>query len=335
MKQRIFILSFILLILIFIDFSMGSVHIPFSDVFHFLTFDLDSQNEHYAILSQLRLPRVLSAISAGFCLSISSLLMQNYFRNPLAGPYVLGISSGASLGVAIFILAGNLFSNHISECFVHIGISGAAILGSLSFLFVIFLISLRLQNSVSVLIAGILLGTAANAIISFLQNISSGLQLQTFVYWNMGSLQNATSQASFAILMVAIISLVVLLNFSHWLDLWLTGDEQAVSSGVSRKQYSMLMFSITSLLVGLSTAFYGPVAFVGLISPHLARMIFQTQIHKHFLIFTTLIGIYVMLIADMILQLFAFANLPLNTVISLLSLPVLAYLFIKKKELWM
>ncbi len=335
MKHRIAILSFFLIGLILIDFSMGSTYIPFSDVFHFLIFKLDTQNEYYTILSQLRLPRVLSAIAASICLSISGLLMQNYFRNPLAGPYVLGISSGASLGVATFILSGNFLNNPLTEWFIHIGISGAAILGSMTFLLVIFFISLRLQNSVSVLIAGILLGTAANAIISFLQNISSGLQLQSFVYWNMGSLQNASSQTSFIILIVTIICLVVLLKFSSWLDLWLTGDEQAKSAGVSQKYYSLLTFSITSLLIGLSTAFYGPVAFVGLISPHVARMIFQTQIHKRFLIYTTLIGIFVMLIADIILQLFAFTNLPLNTVISLLSLPVLVYLFIKKKELWM
>jgi iron complex transport system permease protein len=105
MKQRTAILLLVLLCLIFIDFSMGSIRIPFSNVFHFLTFNMDSQNEHYAILSQLRLPRVLSAMAAGICLSISGLLMQNYFRNPLAGPYVLGISSGASLGVATFIIA--------------------------------------------------------------------------------------------------------------------------------------------------------------------------------------------------------------------------------------
>ncbi|MCX7862464.1 MAG: iron ABC transporter permease [Bacteroidales bacterium] len=335
MIRNFIILTVILLCLALLDFSLGSIYIPFHEIIKFLTFQMSSQHEFYEILNQLRLSRVLSAMASGICLSLSGLLMQNYFRNPLAGPYVLGITSGAGLAVAIFIMASNVLYPSISTWFVFAGVSGSAIFGSLSFMIIIFLVSLRLQHSTSVLIAGILLGTAANAIISFLQHITSGLQLQAFIYWNMGSLYNADSITSIVILIISFISIVILLRFSHWLDLWLTGDEQAINFGVSKTSFTLLIFTITSVLIGLATAFYGPIAFVGLISPHIARMIFQTQLHFRLIIFSSFTGIYLMLIADILMQLMAHTNMPLNTIISLLSLPILSYLFIKKKELWM
>lgn len=335
MKWRLIILLIATIILSLIDFSVGSIKITFKEIFDFFLGNLDSNGAIYTILYDIRLPRVVSAISAGFCLSLSGVLMQSYFRNPLAGPYVLGISSGAGLGVAIFIMSSNFIGYSFSEPVLKFGLSGFSFIGAISFMFIIYLASIRLQNTITVLIAGILLGTSANALITFLQNISSSLQIQSFVFWNMGNISNTNLSYSLSVLTIGFLIFMILLFKSHQLDLWLTGEEQAQSSGLSKRTFTWTIFFFTSILVGITTAFYGPIAFVGLISPHLARMIFKTQIHYKLLIYSAFMGIYIMLISDIIMQLLHFANMPLNTITSILSLPLLAYIFFKKKELWM
>ncbi len=334
MRVKIGILITGILLLAFFDFSLGSVTISWNDLFSFFTGKLSADDTSYNILQNIRLPRVLAAIASGFCLSLAGLMMQSYFRNPLAGPYVLGITSGAGLGVALFIMASHLIGLYLPETFQLIGISGFAFAGTLVFMLIIYLASLRLQHSVSVLIAGILMGTFANALITFLQNIANGFQLQSFVYWNMGSLSNANLSYSFITLVIALISFIILLSNARSFDLWIIGEEQSQSCGLSKKSFTWMVFVLTSVLAGVTTAFYGPIAFVGLISPHIARMIFKTQLHSKLIIYSATTGIYLMLVSDIILQWLYFAQLPLNTITSLLSLPILAYIFIRKKELW-
>ncbi len=335
MKLHLLILFIILILLTIINFSLGSINVSFKEIYYYLIGNHDYQSTTYIILNDIRLPRVLSAITSGFCLSIAGVLMQTYFKNPLAGPYVLGISSGAGLGVAIFIMVSNIFGIYLPQNFLKIGISGFSIIGAFAFMLIIFIASIRIQHTITILIVGILLGTVVNALITFLQNISSSVQIQSFVYWNMGNLSNTNTNYSLIILTTGIIIFLILLFQSYKLDLWLTGEEQAQSSGLSKKTFTWMVFLFTSILIGFTTAFYGPIAFVGLISPHIARMIFKTQLHNRLLIYSAFFGIYIMLLSDIIIQILHFTSIPLNTITSLLSLPLLAYIFLKKKELWM
>jgi len=335
MKLKSFVLLVGIVLFALFNFTLGTADISYDKILNFFTGTLSHTDVAFTVLRDLRLPRVLAAIASGMTLSIAGLLMQTYFRNPLAGPYVLGITSGASLGVAFFIIASNFIGYYLSDSLLVIGVSGFAFIGTLVFMFIIYLVSLTLQQSVTVLIAGILLGTFANAMVTFLQNIANGLQLQTFVYWNMGSLNNTNLYYSLSILLIGLFSLIFLLFNSRQFDLWLIGEEQSQSSGLSKKTFTWVVFGITSLLTGLTTAYFGPIAFVGLISPHIARILFKTQLHSQLFLYTAFIGIFLMLLSDSLLQLFFFAQLPLNTITSLLSLPILALLFLKKKELWM
>lgn len=338
-KYSLHLLSILLFILIILDIALGTSYIPFSKIARFLIFKLPTSDEHFLILNTIRLPRILAAIASGICISTGGLLMQTFFKNPLAGPYVLGISSGATLGVAFFIMSYPLLQSILPDNLISIGISGFAILGALMFMLIIFFISLRIQQSLTILIAGILLGTTANALINVIQYSSGNLELKSFVLWNMGNINNTDTAASAGVIGTGILILFTLLYFSKWFDIWLMGEEQATSLGINKNQFTFIAFASTAILTGLSTAYFGPIAFVGLISPHIARILLKTNIHLKLIPTTTLIGICLMLLADILLQLFAMAYsgalLPLNTVTSLLSVPLLVYLFLKKRELWM
>jgi iron complex transport system permease protein len=221
----------------------------------------------------------------------------------------------------------------------HIGVAGFSIIGAGLFMYIIFFLSLRMNNTLSVLISGILLGAAANAIITLFQYSSNDIQLKSFIFWNMGSISNSSSMSGIILILIAVSTLILLTVKSKSLDIWLLGEEHAQSLGLNIKSFTFLIFLTTAILTGLSTAYFGPIAFIGIIAPHIARLIFKTNIHLLLLLTTALTGITMMLIADIILQsyatLFQSSMLPLNTIISLLSIPILAYLFIKKKEIWM
>jgi len=338
-KVKFLFLSFTLVLLFLIDFSLGTTSVPLSKILQYLSFQLSNTDSQYVVLDLLRLPRVLAAMASGICLSLSGLLMQSFFKNPLAGPYVLGISSGATLGVALFMLAYPFLQTVLNESVLSIGISGFAFLGSLGFMLLIFVISLRIQQSLTVLIVGLLLGTFANAITTLLQYSAGTIELKSFVLWNMGNINNAPTNVSVFVLIIGSLSVFLLwLNATKY-DIWLIGEEQASSLGIQKSSFMLLTFVITSILTGLSTAYYGPIAFVGLISPHIARIVFASNLHKTIFIATSIIGIQMVLISDIILQFFAqffeAAFVPLNTITSLLSLPLLIFLFIKKRELWM
>lgn len=338
-KSIFIILSTTLLLLLLIDFSLGTSLIPISKIAHFLSFKLSSSDEHYLILNTIRLPRILAVVASGICISLSGLLMQTFFKNPLAGPYVLGISSGATLGAAVFIMSYPFLQSILPESVIAFGISGFAILGAMFFMLIIFLVSLRIQESLTVLIAGILLGTTANALINLIQYSSGSLELKSFVLWNMGNINNTFASISMGIIFIGLFCIIILIYFSKWFDIWVIGEVQASSLGINKNKFTFITFAITATLTGLSTAFYGPIAFIGLISPHIARIITNTNIHLKLIPTTLLVGICLLLIADILLQFFAIifsgALLPLNTITSLLSAPILVYFFIKKRELWM
>ncbi|NCO55160.1 MAG: iron ABC transporter permease [Bacteroidetes bacterium] len=328
------ILIIIILVLSIIDLLNGSVKISFNDAINLLINKLDN-NSLNTIFFDIRIPRIITAILSGIALSISGLLMQTLFRNPLAGPYVLGISSGAGLGVALSVMGFSAFGLNFIEVAGSGGSILAACLGSGFFMFLIFVISLKIKDVMTLLVAGMLLGSAASAIINLFQFVSSEQSLKLFVIWTMGSLTNTTWQQlalmSFTILIGVLISIFI----AYPLNVWLLGDDNAKSSGININKIRNLLFISATLLAGSVTAFCGPLAFIGIAAPHIARLIFKTSNHKLLIPLSAIIGVIMLLIADILTQL-PFTNflIPINTTTSLLGVPIVLWIVLKGKKMW-
>jgi len=328
------ILIIIILVLSIIDLLNGSVKISFNDAINLLINKLDN-NSLNTIFFDIRIPRIITAILSGIALSISGLLMQTLFRNPLAGPYVLGISSGAGLGVALSVMGFSAFGLNFIEVAGSGGSILAACLGSGFFMFLIFVISLKIKDVMTLLVAGMLLGSAASAIINLFQFVSSEQSLKLFVIWTMGSLTNTTWQQlalmSFTILIGVLISIFI----AYPLNVWLLGDDNAKSSGININKIRKLLFISATLLAGSVTAFCGPLAFIGIAAPHIARLIFKTSNHKLLIPLSAIIGVIMLLIADILTQL-PFTNflIPINTTTSLLGVPIVLWIVLKGKKMW-
>jgi iron complex transport system permease protein len=326
------ILLIICLVLFLLDLLIGSVKINparfIALIFHARDFN-DSQLS--IILQEFRLPRSLTAILAGMALSVSGLQMQTIFRNPLAGPYVLGISSGASLGVAILVLGvWPAFMGVLPHVPGNWAVLVAAALGSAAVLFLILLVSARVNDIMTILILGLLFGGAVSAIVNILQYFSDEYSLRTFVLWNMGSLSGVT-HAQLNILAPAIIAgLVIAMLTSKVLNALLLGETYARTLGVNISLSRFLIFLSTSILAGGITAFCGPIGFIGIAVPHLARMLFKTSNHHFLMPASMLLGAIVMLVSDMICQLPGTdIVLPVNSVTALLGIPVVIWVLLK------
>lgn len=336
-RSYILIIALILLLLVFfmVDLLTGPVSIPFRNIFSLLFHSGSNPGVWHSILFDFRLPKALTALMAGSSLAVSGLQMQTIFRNPLAGPDVLGISSGASLGVALVILGfGNYFafssSANLSSWLQII----AACIGSGIVLFLVMFISLRIRDIMTILILGILFGSAASATVSILQYFSNQSMLKAFVVWSMGSLGNLTGSQ----LQVLFLSLLMGFTLSVYsirvLNVLLLGENYSRSMGVNIKLTRFLVFVSTSILSGSITAFCGPLAFVGIVVPHLARMIFKTADHKWLIPACILLGAVLMLLADLISQFPGSQSvLPINSVTALLGIPVVIWVIISNRRL--
>jgi len=334
-SRRLITYSFLLVIVIvffLLDLLIGSVKITPTGILDII---FHTQNLHDSflptILKEFRLPRCITAILAGMALSISGLQMQTIFRNPLAGPYVLGISSGASLGVAILVLGvWPAFTGVIPHVPGNWAILFAAALGAAAVLFLILLVSARVNDIMTILILGLLFGGAVSAIVNILQYFSDEYSLRTFVLWNMGSLSGVT-QAQLKVLAPTIIAgLIVALLTGKVLNALLLGETYARSLGVNIPLSRFLIFLSTSILAGGITAFCGPIGFIGIAVPHLARILFKTSNHHILMPASMLLGAIVMLVSDMICQLPGTdIVLPVNSVTALLGIPVVIWVLLK------
>lgn len=330
MKKRTYLLWITLLLLLFIaDVALGSVYMSLNDLWEALIQSTDSTN-HY-IITQLRLPRAIMAVLTGAGLAIAGMLMQTLFRNPLAGPFVLGISSGAGLGVAISIMGGSL----LGYSFVSgLGIIVSSILGSLAVFLLIILISLRIKDTMGLLIIGLMVGSLSSAIVGILQYFSPSEQLRRYVFWGLGSLGNLTWNELAIIAIFIFISLIGLLLIFKPLNALLLGETYARSLGINITKTRWIIISITCLLAGSITAFAGPIAFIGLAVPHIARMLISTMDHKKLIPLVIIIGAALLLACDIVAQLpFSNYSLPINAVTSLVGAPLVIWLIVKKRYL--
>lgn len=278
------------------------------------------------IVTTIRLPKALTAVAVGAALSVSGLQMQTLFRNPLAGPYVLGISSGASLGAALFVIGAPLFGYAAQAS--SFGLAGAAWAGSAAVLLVMALAASRMRDIMAVLILGMMLSSGISAVVQVMQYLSHEESLKSFVVWTMGSLGEVTAR-QLAVLAAAV-ALGLLLAFiaAKPLDLLAFGEDYARSMGVSPWLWRQLLFLSTTMLAGTATAFCGPIGFVGMAMPHVARGLLDTASHRLLLPGSMLCGICVMLVADILSKLFV---LPVNAVTSLLGIPVVIWIVLRSR----
>lgn len=330
------VLSVLLIFFIVVNIGLGSVHIPLSDIFASLTGGTASKSSWQTIILNYRLPKAITAILVGSGLSISGLLMQTLFRNPLAGPFVLGISSGASLGVALFILGSGIFGGLFSGIiFSNWSMAFAASTGSFLVLSAVIIAANKVRNTMSILIIGLMFGSLTSAVISVLSYFSEAEQIQQYQFWSFGSLGNLAWNE--ILVFASIYSLGIAGTFSiiKPLNSFLLGENYAKSLGINTKKSRTTILIITSLLTGVITAFSGPIAFVGLAVPHVAKLFFQSSNHKILLPAVAFIGAIILLICDSIAQLpNSSFILPINAITSLFGAPVVIWLLVRKKKIY-
>jgi len=337
-RSRSIFIFFILVVLLFVfiiaDIMTGAVRIPAEKVLRILT-GITGENQVWStILFDFRLPKTLTAILAGSALSVSGLQMQTIFKNPLAGPDVLGVSAGASLGVAAIILGfGDFF---VIRNLSYMG-SWAQIIsawtGAGLVILLIMYVSLRVRDIMTILILGILFGSAASAIVSILQYFSQQTELKIFVIWSMGSLGNLTAVQLQVMALSVITGFILALVTLKELNPLLLGETYSRSMGVRIKRTRMLMFLSTSILSGSITAFCGPLAFVGIAIPHLARLLFNTSNHYVLVPASMILGSMLMLLADILSQASPSGILlPINSVTAILGIPVVIWVIIYNRR---
>ncbi|MGB7785418.1 MAG: iron ABC transporter permease [Salinimicrobium sp.] len=318
----------------FLNISLGSVNIPFREVVAALFTSEGSKESWQYIIMDYRLPKAFTSVLAGSGLAVSGMLMQTMFRNPLAGPYVLGLSSGASLGVAIVLLGAGLFGGAASTMlFSSWGLVIASSLGSLLVLLAVILASIRLKDTMAILIIGLMFASLSSAVVSVLAYFSPAAQLQQYVFWSYGSVGDL-SWSELGILSIFWMAGTLLAIFSiKNLNSLLLGEQYAKSLGMNIGRNRTVLVIATSLLAGSITAFAGPIAFVGLAVPHLIRQVIPVNDHRILLPAVILGGALLMLLCDILAQLPGTEfTLPINAITSLVGAPVVIWLLVRKRK---
>lgn len=332
-----FFLLFLVLILFFLfDLLSGSVHISMAQSFTSFFHPTSADPQITSIIHQFRIPKAITAVMAGAALSVAGLQMQTVFRNPIAGPDILGISSGASLGVALFVLsAGWIFKGAmLFSTMGSWGIVMAAWLGAGCMMLLVVLIASRLRDLMTVLILGILISSAILSVVSVLQYFSSESSLKSFIVWTMGSLGSTTSDQLMVLVPSVLAGLILAFLSAKFLDAFLLGENYAKSMGMNIRLAYLLVFASTSILAGSITAFCGPIGFIGIIVPHLARKFFRSPLHVRLIPATMMLGAVVMLAGDLISQLPGYEiSLPINSVAALLGIPIVIWIIFRSKKI--
>ena len=312
------------------DLLVGSVSVAPADIWAALTGG-DCDPAIRDIILRIRLLKAVTALLAGAALAASGLQMQTLFRNPLAGPYVLGISSGAGLGVALFLLGAPLLGVSAHSFVQSLGIAGAAWLGAALVLLVVMAVSRRIKDIMVILILGMMFGSGISSIVEILQYLSSEAALKSFVIWTMGSLGDVTGGNLALMLPVITAGLVLSVAVIKPLNLLLLGENYARTMGLNVQRTRTLLFLSTVLLAGTVTAFCGPVGFIGLAVPHLARMLFASADHRILMPGSMLAGAALLLVCDLISKTLA---LPINTVTALMGIPVVIIVVVRNRNLF-
>ena len=323
-RRRFVWLAVLCVVLFAADVVLGSEGVVWGDVWR-------GGSLAQKLVLYYRLPKAAVAVLAGAALSVSGVLMQTVFRNPLAGPYILGVSSGASLGVALFLLGMPMIG--AAGVAMDLGIALSAWLGAAAVLLVVLAVSSRLKDIMAVLILGMMLSSAAAAFVDLLQYFSSESALKGFVVWAMGSLAVGSVEQIAVMGGCVAVGLVLAAGSVKGLDMLLLGERYAQSMGLNVTRSRLVVFAATSLLAGGVTAFCGPIAFVGIAVPHLARMWFRTSAHRVLLPASALLGAAVVLLCDAVAGVpFSDTVLPINTITSLVGIPVVIWVVVRSRR---
>ena len=328
------LLVVILIACFFINISLGSVNIPLRSIIGSLFGNIDNTTWD-VIITNYRLPKAVTSILVGSGLGVSGLLMQTLFRNPLAGPFVLGITSGASLGVALIILGSGLFGGFFATALISKwSIVIAASLGSFLVLLAVLAVSHKVRDTMAILIIGLMFGSITAAVVSVLSYFSSAEQLQQYVFWGFGSLSNLSWREIGIFFLIYLVGMILSIMSIKSLNSLLLGENYAKSLGINLKQSRFIIILATSLIAGTITAFAGPIAFIGLAIPHLTRQIFKTSNHKILLPAVFLFGAITMLICDSIAQVpGSDYTLPINAITALVGAPVVIWLLVRQRKM--
>ena len=313
-------------LLFVVDIAVGSVAIPLSEVISALCGG--GAAEMRSIVLDIRLVRAVVAVLAGAALSISGLQMQVLFRNPLAGPYVLGVSAGASFGVALFLLGAPLFGLAFSPTLQNLGTVGAAWIGSAMVLVLVVALSRRIKDIMVMLILGIMLSSGVGALVEIMQYFSSEASLKSYVVWTMGSLGDVTATQLAVLAPVIVAGLAMAVAAIKPMNMLLAGERYAASMGLNISRSRNLILTSTTLLAGTITAFCGPIGFVGIAVPHIARMLFRSADHRTLLPATILSGVVMLLVGDILAKYFV---LPINTITALMGIPIVIYIVTRRR----
>jgi len=323
-RVRLLIVFLGILLFSFLGLLIGDIPTDKMDVYNAF-FNPSGDNMVELIIKEIRFPRVSIAIISGAALAIAGMLMQTLFHNPLAGPYVLGINSGASLMVALGLLSGIGFFN------TELGLIGSALFGSFVFGLLILFTASFLRNQIGLLLFGVMLGSFVAAIITILEASSQAEALKAFALWSMGSLNAVTLEQVPLIALVFTLGCVTTLFIVKPLNVLVLGEDECRLMGYNIKRLRLSIVFITALFTGLITAYCGPIAFVGLAVPNLTRILFKTQNHLMLLIANLLFGAFFMLSCDLLIQLLSGTILiPINALTSLLGAPFVIYILIRK-----
>lgn len=333
-RKIIVVLTIILLgiVLFLANLFVGSVKIPFKDILDVLL-KANNDNSLNTIILNYRLPQAITALLAGSALAVSGLLMQTLFRNPLADPSMLGISSGASLGVGVVILlTGVITSTSVSSLgwWSTIGVSLAAFVGAVAVLFLILAFSTKTKNMATLIIIGLMIAYIASSVTDILKFFSMKEDIHAFVIWGMGSFSNVGTERLTTLSISVIIGLLASFFLSKNLNVLLLGDTYAENLGLNIKRNNLIIILISGYLTAIVTAYCGPVAFIGLAVPHIARFIFKSSDHRLLLPMTMLIGTDLALFCNVIARIPGFdGNLPVNAVTAFIGAPIVIAVIIK------
>lgn len=327
------VLGILFLAAILLNISLGSVEIPFKHILSVFTGgDAATETQEY-IITNYRLPKAVTAILVGASLALSGLIMQTFFRNPLAGPFVLGISSGASLGVALLLLGGSAFAG-VAAVTSGISLAIAASAGSFLVLLSIVIVASRVRDTMALLIIGLMFGSITSAAVSVMSYFARMESLQQYIFWSYGSLGDLSWDQLKVFILLVTLGILLCVGFIKSLNSLLLGENYAKSLGMNVNRVRFILIVITSILAGSVTAFAGPIAFIGLAVPHLTRQIFRTPNHRVLVPAVLLFGAVLMLLCDTLAQLPGYEfSLPINAITSLVGAPVVIWLLVRKRRM--
>lgn len=292
-----------------------------------------TDNKYRFVLFELRLPRVLTAVFAGAALATSGLLMQSFFRNPLAGPYILGVSAGSGLGVALIIMLSSLVGWELAQ--LQNSVMLFSVVGAASVLSIVMLLARKIGNGAMLLIAGLMVGSFASAVVSVLQFFAPSESIKKYLLWTMGNLSSVELSEMWIFASIIVLFVVLAFVYANALNALLLGDTSAKSLGVDVKKVRLVVIIVAGVLAGVVTAYCGPIAFVGLAAPHLAKLVAQTSNHLTLIPLSALFGAILLLFCDMVAQVPGVdLLLPINAVTSLVGAPLVISIILKNRKTW-